>query len=39
MDVYGLRNVNKIADKYNGIMITDYKNHIFTVDVLLYLDD
>lgn len=36
---YGLRNVNKIADKYNGIMITDYKNHIFTVDVLLYLDD
>ena len=36
---YGLKNVNKIADKYNGIMITDYKNHIFTVDVLLYLDD
>ena len=34
---FGLGNVQKIAEKYNGILKTDSSGGVFTVDVLLFI--
>ena len=34
---FGLGNVQKIAERYNGILKTDSSGNVFTVDVLLFL--
>lgn len=34
----GLRNVKKVIQKYNGTMTIDYRNGLFSISVLLYLD-
>ncbi len=33
---YGLKNIEKVAEKYNGYMNVDHSEGIFIVDVLLY---
>lgn len=34
---YGLKNIQRIADKYNGNLSTEYKDGIFTSSVLLFI--
>jgi sensor histidine kinase regulating citrate/malate metabolism len=34
---YGLKNVKKSVDKYNGLLDISYTDTLFTVDVLLYI--
>lgn len=34
---YGLNNIAKAVDKYNGYMEIDYSGNIFTVDIIMYI--
>jgi hypothetical protein len=34
---YGLKNVRRVAEKYNGDLTITYENHIFTASVLLFI--
>lgn len=34
---YGISNISKAVDKYNGYMKIDHANGIFTVDILMYI--
>ncbi|MCM1233424.1 MAG: GHKL domain-containing protein [Ruminococcus flavefaciens] len=36
---YGLKNIQRIVDKYNGNLSTEYKDGIFTSSVLLFITD
>lgn len=34
---YGLSNISKAVDKYNGYMDVNYSDSIFTVDIIMYI--
>ena len=34
---FGLKNIEKAVEKYNGFMEINHENMTFTVDILLYL--
>ena len=36
---YGLKNIHKSVEKYNGHMDISYEGNIFSVGILLYVDD
>lgn len=34
---YGINNISKVVHKYNGYIDIDYSDHIFTVDIIMYI--
>ena len=36
---YGLKNVKRIVEKYNGVMEISHTDSIFCVDIMLYIPD
>lgn len=36
---YGLKNVEKIVEKYDGYMEINHDNNVFTVDILLFVNN
>ena len=36
---FGIKNIEKVVEKYNGYMEINHENQIFTADILLYLQE